>query len=170
MLSLNVPLPGAVLALVERLRPTLGGFETVRERPTLVAKRLGRPGPDEAAALESEVRLALAGAPAFEVRVAGVGSFVEPPAGPAPVVYLAVESPGLSDLHRRLVEAFGAVEGLEGDDYVPHVTLARGGDVDLEAALAALEVAASPVTWTATSLDLWDARHGERAGRVSLPG
>ena len=167
MFSLNVPLPGAVLALAERLRPDLGALETVREAPTLVAKRFGRLGPDEAAALQSEVRLALAGAPAFEARVAGLGAFEAPPAGPAPVVYLAVESPGLRALHDRLVEAFGAVEGLEGDDYVPHVTLARGGDVDVDAVLDGLEV--EPVAWDVTALEFWDARHRERAGRVSLP-
>ena len=170
MLSLNVPLPPAVDRLAADLRPALDGLETVREEPTLVAKRFGRLGPGAAAALQSEVRLALAGAPSFEVRVDGPGAFEAPVSGPAPVVYLAVESPGLRRLHDRLVEAFGALEGLEGDDYVPHVTLARGGDVDIDAVLARLEGEVEPVTWTATELWFWDARHGERAGRVSLPG
>lgn len=167
VLSLNVPLPGKVRALVERLRPALGGFETIREEPTLVAKRFGRLDADTAALLESEVRLALDDAPPFEARVAGLGAFEEPPTGPAPVVYLTVESPGLEALHGRLVDEFGAVEGLEGPHYVPHLTLARGGDVDVDEVVEELDV--EPVTWTVTELLIWDARHGERAGRVSLP-
>lgn len=171
MLSLNVPLPGRVRAQIEVLRPALGGFERVREEPTLVVKRFGRLDADEAARVESEVRTVLAGAPAFEARLDGLGSFADPPAGPAPVVYLAVESPGLEQLHDRLVEAFGAVDGLEGEDYVPHVTLARGGVADAPAALDRLaDVDVEPVRWTVTELWFWDARHGERVGRVSLPG
>ncbi|NIS33684.1 MAG: 2'-5' RNA ligase family protein, partial [Actinobacteria bacterium] len=105
--------------------------------PTLVAKRFDGAVPE--ASIESEARLALAGTGPFECRVTGLGAFEAPVAGPAPVAYLAVESPGLEALHDELVEAFGAVPGLEGEDYVPHVTLARGGDVE---ALSALEGAA----------------------------
>ncbi len=168
MFSLNVPLPGAVRRRIEDLRPALAGFETVREEPTLVVKRFGRVSPEEAARLESEVRLALAGTPAFEARVDGLGAFAAPVSGPAPVVYLAVESSGLEAVHARLVEAFDAVEGLEGGDYVPHVTVARGGEGTGLDELLAREV--EPVEWTVTELWFWDARHGERAGRVSLPG
>lgn len=167
MFSLNAPVPGAARRRIESLRPALGGFETVREEPTLVVKRFGRPAPDAVAHVQTEVRTALAGAPAFEVRLDGLGTFEDPPAGPAPVVYLAVESPGLVQLHERLVDAFGAVEGLEGEDYVPHVTVARGGDPDALDGLADVEV--EPVAWDVTELWFWDARHGERAGRVSLP-
>ncbi len=96
----------------------------------------------------------------------GLGAFEAPVAGPAPVAYLAVESPGLEALHDELVEAFGAVPGLEGEDYVPHVTLARGGDVE---ALSALEGAAvEPVAWTVDELLLWDARRSKPAGRIGL--
>ena len=162
--SLNVPVPAGVRRLVESLRPALSPFESVRETPTLVAKRFD--GSLPAGALESEVRLALADAEPFDVRVAGLGAFEDPIAGPAPVAYLAVESPGLEALHAELVGAFGAVQGLEGADYVPHVTLARGGPPD---ALSALEGAAvEPVAWRADELYLWDARRAEPVGRVAL--
>lgn len=168
MFSLNVPLPGVVRRHIEALQPALAGFDRVREEPTLVVKRFGRLATDEFQWTESEARLALAGAPSFEVRLDGIATFDRPAAGPAPVVYLAVESPGLIQLHARLVDAFGAVEGLEGDDYVPHVTLARGGD---QAALDRLsEIEVEPVHWTVTELWFWDTRYGERVGRVSLPG
>lgn len=167
MFSLNVPLPGAVRQRVEAVRPALTDFERVREDPTLVVKRFGRPTPAAIANLESEVRLALAGVPAFEARLDGLGAFERPVSGPAPVAYLAIESPGLVRVHQRLVGAFGAVEGIEGADYVPHVTLARGGGPEALARLADVQV--EPVSWTVTELWFWDARHGERAGRVALP-
>lgn len=164
--SLNVPLPASVRREIERLRPALSGFESVRETPTLVLKRFDGSVPD--AAIESEVRLALADATPFEVSVAGLDAFEEPVAGPAPVAYLAVEGPGLERLHTRLVEAFGAVEGLEGDDYVPHVTLARGGDTGAIDSLQSVSV--EPVAWTVTELWFWDARGGGRTGRIALTG
>lgn len=168
MFSLNVPLPGEVKRQVESLRPALSGFETIRTEPTLVVKRFGRPGSEDIGRIESESRAALAGEPAFEARLDGLGCFEDPPSGPAPVVYLAIESPGLIALHERLVEVFDAVDDLEGESYVPHITLARGG---APAAFDGLDdVAVESVTWTVSELWFWDARHGERAGRASLPG
>ncbi|HKJ57627.1 MAG TPA: 2'-5' RNA ligase family protein, partial [Halobacteriales archaeon] len=156
-----------VAALASELRPALASFERVRERHTLVVKRLGEAEPS---GLEKRVRRALSGVPAFEARVAGIGAFREPTAGPAPVVYLAVKSPGLVRLHRRLCETFGTVPGIEGDDYVPHVTLARGGgDEASEAVERLLETEVDPVTWTVGELVFWDARFDEVTGRVSLP-
>lgn len=165
--SLNAPVTGRVAEIAGGLRPALAPFETVRERHTLVLKRLGEA---EQAGLEKRVREALSGAPAVEARVAGIDAFEVPAAGPAPVVYLAVESPGLRRLHRRLCETVDPVAGIEGDDYVPHVTLARGGGPDAAAAVARLvEREVEPVTWTIGELVFWDARHGEVTGRVSLP-
>jgi len=166
--SVNVPVPGRVAALASRIRPALAPFETVRDRHTLVVKRVGEAEP---AGLEKRVRRALTGTPAFEARVSGVGTFAEPAAGRGPVVYLAVESPGLVELHRRLCESFEPVPGIEGEDYVPHVTLARGGGAEAEAAVERLvEAGVEPVTWTVSELVLWDAGYGEVVGRVSLPG
>lgn len=172
--SLNVPVPGRVAAVAGDLRPALAAFERVEERHTLVCKRLGEAGRDAAGAdpagLETRVRRALAGAPAFEARVSEIGAFEEPWAGPGPVLYLAVESPGLHEVHRRLCEALGVVEGIEGGEYVPHVTLARGGGEAAEEAVERLlETEFEPVTWTVGELLFWDARYDEVVGRVSLP-
>lgn len=170
MHSLNVPVPPAVERLAADLAPDLTGL-VPRDEHTLVVKRLG----DDGAAATKRVRRALRGAPAFEARVAEIGVFTDPPAGPAPVVYLAVESPGLASVHRQVCEAVPPVEGLEGADYVPHVTLARGDDggpslgggADAAARLDGRSV--GPVTWTVDELVFYDGRHREPAGRVSLP-
>lgn len=165
--SLNAPVPGRVSRLAADLEPSLSPFESIRDRHSLVVKRLGR---GEHGRLTKRARRALSGTAPIEARVAGVGVFEEPTAGSAPVVYLAVESPGLVDLHRRLCETFDPVAGIEADDYVPHVTLARGGGVEAQAAAERLAGASvEPVTWTVSELVFWDARHGEATGRVTLP-
>lgn len=167
MFSLNVPLPGRVAALAADLHPALMGFESVRDDHTLVCKRFGSPEPHEIPNLEERTRRALAGLGPFEARTNGIDAFDNPVNGDGPVVYLAVESPGLYDAHRRLVDAFDAVPDLEGEDYVPHVTLARDGDPDDVRRLRATTV--GPVTWTVTELAFFDATYGERTSTVSLP-
>lgn len=159
--SLNVPVPGAVRRLATDLLPELSAFDRVRDRPGLVCKRF------EGRVDRVAVREALAGAPAFEARVVGVDYFERPARGPGPVVYLDVESPGLDRVHRRLVERFDPVPGLEGDDYVPHVTLARGGDTAAAERLADRSV--ESVAWTVSRLDCWDAELREAVGSVELP-
>jgi 2'-5' RNA ligase len=162
--SLNVPVPGEVERLAADLHPRLLSFETLRDRHTLVVKRLG----DESLSrVRERLRAPLTGAPAFEARITGVDYFADPPRGSGPVVYLAVESPGIERLHRRLTDEFDPIEGLEGDDYVPHVTLARGGSVEDAEALADLDV--DPVTWTVSRLVLWDATYRETAASFGLP-
>lgn len=136
MFSLNVPLPPAVDRLADRLEPELHRFDRVRERHTLVCKRLGvnvlsnprRPPQKETALSEvrSELRPLVRETGPFQVEITGIDAFEQPTTGPGPVVYLVVESEPLVRLHWRLARAFGAVEGIEGDAYVPHVTLARG--------------------------------------------
>ncbi|WP_135853371.1 2'-5' RNA ligase family protein [Halorussus salinus] len=171
MYSLNVPVPGEVERLAEELRPQLLDFDTIRERHGLLCKRLGDEPPGGIARLREQVRTRLAGAPAFEARVTGIDCFEHPPLGEGPVVYLAVESPGLKRVHERLVGDFSAVEEFEGDDYVPHVTLARGGGVAAERTarrLADREI--EPVTWTVNRLALWDATYDEEVATFSLPG
>ena len=169
MYSLNVPVPGAVARVAAELHPALQPFGTVRDRHTLVLKRLevdGSPGFDRAA---KRVRRTLAGAPAVEARTAGIDSFEEPVAGPGPVVYLGVASPGLHDLHNRLVDELGAVTGLEGPSWVPHITLARGGDPTATDLDRLRSHDPDPVTWTVGSLEFYDAHRNERAGTISLP-
>jgi len=165
--SLNVPVPGVVERLAADLHPRLTPFDRIRDRHTLVCKRFEA---DEAASdhLRDRLRRALSPTPAFEARITGIDAFETPTRGSAPVVYLDVESPGLHDLHRRLVETFGAVhDDLEGEGYVPHVTLARGDGGDALDDLRRLDV--DPVTWTVSELILWSRARRETVWRVSLP-
>jgi hypothetical protein len=158
--SLNVPVPGRVRRLAADRRPALAAFDRVREDHSLVCKRFERPPGRRA------LDAALRGAPAFEAAVTAVDFFADPVRGPGPVVYLTVESPGLRDLHRRLVERFGAVPGLEGEAYVPHVTLARGGSVaDAERLAGPVE----PTTWTVSRLLAWNATHRAPERELPLP-
>jgi len=168
VLSLNVPVPGEARRLAGELRPWLAAFDSIRDRHTLVAKRLDDTAEGGRARVEGRARRALAGAPAFEARVTGIDFFAEPTAGTAPVVYFAVESPGLDRIHDRLVEVFGALDGVEGAEYTPHVTLARGGAMEMAERLADRTI--DPVTWTVSELEFYDARYRERIGTVSLPG
>lgn len=165
MYSLNTPVPGRVSALASELYPSLVGFESVRERHSILVKRLGAEGPF--ARIAERSRRILRDAPAVEARVAGIDYFEEPPRGASPVVYLTVESPGLTRIHRRLVDELGAVDNLEGEDYTMHVTLARGGDVEAARRLAERDV--DPITWTISELQFWDASHAEVVSTVSLP-
>lgn len=179
--SLNVPVPGEAKRLAADLFPRLAAFDRVRKRHTLVAKRFedatrgdgtertrshGSSGNHELATLRERVRPALVGTPAFEARIAGIEVFEQPVRGPGPVLYLAVESPGLHRLHRRLVSEFGAVPELEGEAYTPHVTLARGGSVD---AARRLVDDVEPIEWVVSELHFFDPRYRETVGRVSLP-
>ena len=172
MFSLNVPVPGAVARLAAELHPQLVGFDSRREQHTLVVKRfddstLRASQPEvQLATLQQQLPQELAGTPAFEAAVRAVDFFAEPARGAGPVVYLAVESPGLRRLHEALVDAYGVVEGLEGDDYVSHVTLARGGSVvDAERVAGEIE----GVSWTVSELVIWDSRYREAVSRYSLP-
>ncbi|MGM0398505.1 MAG: 2'-5' RNA ligase family protein [Halobacteriota archaeon] len=169
MYSLNVPLPPAVHEAVDSLRPALVGFDRIRDgrTRTLVVKRLDADDRREYLGAERRARAALSGAPPFEARITTVGVFEDPPHGRGPVAYLGVESPGLRSLHERLADALGALPALEGDDYTPHVTLARGGD---DRAIERLRNAPlETVSWTVDELEFYDARHDERIESVPLP-
>jgi len=117
--------------------------------------------------VRAQVREHLTGQPAFEARVTGIDYFDEAASGPSPVVYLTVESPELRRLHGRLLELFSPVEGMEGDEYTPHVTIARGGDLAATQRLS--ERSIEQITWTVSRLTIRDARRGEPASSVSLP-
>ncbi|MFB6164253.1 MAG: 2'-5' RNA ligase family protein [Haloarculaceae archaeon] len=169
MYSLNAPVPSAVAALASDVAADL---PAARERPrgshTLGVKRLGTGDHERYARLEARAREALAGAPAVAARVADVAVFEDAPIGSAPVVYLAVESPGLIGIHERLCEAFDPIDGIEGDDYTPHVTIARGGS--LEAARAVADAASlEPIEWTIDELVFWDAEREQSISRIALP-
>jgi len=180
--SLNVPLSPAVDRLADDLHPKRKGFDAVRERRTLVCKRFGvddvrdpdgdadrTPARDDALdRLRGRLSHPLAGTDPFEVAVTGVDVFDAPASGSRPVVYLAVESEGLVRLHRRLCAAFGAVDGIEGDDYVPHVTLARGGNPEPGAVAGLMDAAFEPIRWRVHALDVWDPEYREVAATVDL--
>ena len=167
MYSLNVPLPSAVARRAGEIARDLPGA-TPRERGehTLLAKRLGRGDRAAYNRYEAAAREVLAGTAPFAVRVDRVDVFEAAVTGTSPVVYLAVESPGLIDVHQRLCERFEPLEDLGGEDYVPHVTVARGGSV--EAATAACGPI-EPIEWTAETLEFYDAERGVPVSRLSLP-
>lgn len=164
MYSLNVPVSGQVSRLASDLFPYLASFERIRDRHTLVCKRFEESNIHH---LQEKLRHALRGAPAFEVQVTGIDYFPSPPVGSAPVVYLTVESPGLVDLHSRLVDESGAIDGLEDDDYVPHITLARSGSIADAQALVGHEF--EPITWTVSRLELYDPEYREPVTSITLP-
>jgi len=164
--SLNAPVPGRVGALAGEIARQLPAARArTRGEHTLCVKRLAN---DTAySRIEARAREALAGQPAVEARVDEVGVFEQPPVGTAPVVYLAVESPGLVQLHEHLVATFESVsDEIEGESYVPHVTIARGGSVDTARRVAG-EV--DSIEWTVSELQFWDAKHGQSVSTVSLP-
>ncbi|MFB6088027.1 MAG: 2'-5' RNA ligase family protein [Haloarculaceae archaeon] len=168
MYSLNVHVPGDVGALATDIGRRLPGAEARRRgEHTLVCKRLGDGDATHYHRLEARARDALTGTPPFTARVTGLDWFADVPRGASPVVYLAVESPALERLHARLCEVFDPVEGIEGDDYVPHVTVARGGSPERAREVCATDV--DPVEWTVETLVFWDAERGQSVSRLSLP-
>ncbi|MFB6139241.1 MAG: 2'-5' RNA ligase family protein [Halosimplex sp.] len=167
MYSLNVPVPGTVAALAGDLGTRLGAAQIrPRGEHTLVCKRLGRGDAAVYHELEARARDALRGEPPFAVRVGGVDVFTDVPRGEGPVVYLTVESPGLVALHERLCDVFDPVDDVEGEEYVPHVTVARGGSVERAADLR--ETPIEPVEWTVERLEFWDAERSQSVSSVSL--
>ncbi|WP_276273387.1 2'-5' RNA ligase family protein [Haloarcula litorea] len=168
MYSLNAPPPSGVTALASELaRDAPRAQARARGEHTLVAKRLGEGDHAAYARLEARAREAVRGTAPFAARVTGVERFETAVTGTSPVVYLAVESPGLVRLHRRLCERFDPVDGLEGDAYVPHVTVCRGGDPETARRLTERRI--DPVEWTVDELAFFDAERGRSVSRVSLP-
>lgn len=161
MYSLNAPVPATVARLASGLAADLRDAD-IRTRHTLLVKRFGdhpRRGVAQGA------RSVLAGCPGFEARVIGVGCFENPPDNRGPVAYLMVKSPDLTEIHRRLCEVFEPVPGLEGEEYVPHITVARRGDAPR---LEGSEI--DSISWTIDRLDLWDADEREVVESIALSG
>jgi len=174
--SLNVPVSGRVRRLANELYPELVSFDRIRDRHTLVLKRFGenlfehphRESTHHVATLKREVRPIAESTEPFSIRLTHIDTFDVPTDGSAPVVYLAVESEGLWDLHYRLTDAFGAVPRLEADEYTPHVTLARDGEQSVADRLCEREI--EPIEWTVSRLGIYDARFRESAGEIPLGG
>jgi 2'-5' RNA ligase len=160
--SLNAPVPPEVETIARERQADLPGGWRPRDRLTLVVKRVGE-GETDHRALARRASEALSGASPCRARLGGVGTFAT---GNGPVAYLRVDSPALERLHRRLCRSFDVVPGIEGEDYVPHVTLGRGGDPDAVAALRDREV--EPVEWTVSDLLLWSNRWREPVASIPL--
>lgn len=168
MYSLNAPVPAAVARLASDLARELPGARArARGEHTLLLKRLGAGNAGGVDHLVERARTAVAGTEPFAVSVTGVDYFAQPETGTGPVVYLVVQSTPLMALHRRLCEAFEPVAHLEGEAYVPHVTIARGGEVAAAERLAARDVEASQ--FQVSELVVWDAERGLPRTRISLP-
>lgn len=165
MYSLNVAVPGRVRELAHSLYPQLTAFSSIRDHHSILVKRLG--DKETYPRLAQRAREVLAGTPPIEAAITGIDYFPDPPRGPAPVVYLAVDSPGLDTVHRKLVDELGAIPDLEGEDYTMHVTLARGGTEQAAERIAAESI--EPITWTITELLFWDAHQARSIGTLSLP-
>lgn len=167
MYSLNVPVPARVGRLAGKLARQLPDARPRRRgEHTLGVKRLETGTDRPYGHLEAHVRDLLADQPTFEVRVTGIDYFTEAVTGSSPVVYLSIESPELVALHRRLSAAFEPIDGIEGEGYTPHVTVARGGS--LEMAERVVDRAIEPVAWTVTELVFWDAAQSRSISTLSL--
>lgn len=66
-------------------------------------------------------------------------------------------------MHNELSEHFEPIEGIEGEDYVPHITIARGGDADKLRNRHLSDV------FTVESLQIWAAKYEEPVERLALP-
>lgn len=166
--SLNAPVPTAVRKRRDELAPALEPFEQRRNPLTLVVKRFGESSSLAMSSLEDELRSVLQSWAPMAARIRNIDAFVEPAGGPGPVVYYDVESPGLEALHAALVDRFGPTDSaIEGPHYVPHVTLARGGErVHLERITGPVT---PPIEWTIDELVLWSARYDQRVATITLP-
>lgn len=167
MYSVNVPVPGRVRRVASDLEPQLVAFAHRPQDHTLLLKRLAASTPSERHRVQRQVRDALHGLGPFSVRITGVDYFKDPTSGTSPVVYLRVESPGLVGAHDRLVDELGAFDGLGGEDYVPHITIARDGPIEAAEAIADVDV--ESVEWTAERLEFYDAHREEPTGEIRLP-
>ena len=168
MYSLNVPVPTRVASAASEVARELPQAR-IRNRGehTLGVKRLASDQGAQYSRIEARTRELLAGQPPFEAQISEIGVFENPPVGTAPVVHFVVESPELRALHDRLVEQFGIVDGeIEGENYSPHVTIARGGSIEMAERVAG---DIEPVNWSVTELIFWDATHDQSVSTVSLP-
>ncbi|ELY98104.1 2'-5' RNA ligase family protein [Natrialba asiatica] len=166
MYSVIAPVPGRVRKLATDLHPELVAFEHVRRTHSCLLKRLGDASRTHLTHLQRRTHRALENTAAVDATITGIDYFDDPPIGSAPVVYLSVDSPGLEAIHSQLIEIFDPVDDLEGDDYVPHITLARGGDTATARRLADREI--DPITWTVTELEFWNGTEKVPASRVPL--
>jgi 2'-5' RNA ligase len=168
MYSLTVPVPGRVAALASDIARELpAAHARSRGEHSLCVKRLDGTGTNGGySRLEARSREMLAEQGSFEVSVTGVDCFERPAVGSGPVVYLVVESPELRRLHERLAVVFPPIEGVEGPEYTPHVTVSRGGS--RRGVERVTDRTVEPITWTVSELVFWDATSHRSVSTVSL--
>nr|WP_233265082.1 2'-5' RNA ligase family protein [Halomarina oriensis] len=159
---MNAPIPADVETVARELQADLPEGCRPRDRLTLVVKRVGE-GETDHRELAGRAREALSGASASHARLGGVGTFGDEN---GPVVHLRVESPDLERLHRRLCRSFDPVPDIESENYVPHVTLGRGGDAGAGTSFCEREV--EPVEWQVSDLLLWSNRWREPVTSLAL--
>lgn len=166
--SLNAAIPAAAIEQRDELLEHLESFETVRDPLTLVIKRFGTPDSTALSSLERSLGEVLNEWGPMRAEIDGIDLFMDPPSGPSPVIYLGVSSHGLEALHRDLVDRFGVVDpAIEGENYIPHITIARGGP---RVAIDELrDISLETHQWTIETVMLWSSRHDKPVKQFSLP-
>ncbi|MFB6188052.1 MAG: 2'-5' RNA ligase family protein, partial [Halobacteriaceae archaeon] len=163
--SLNIPVAGEVKQETNQFTPYLTDFE-VRDHFTFVIKRF-QEDRDRIDQIQKRTRHALSGMSPFSVKITGIDCFRNPPKGDGTVVYFAVESSQLLDIHKQLCDEFGIVQPLEGDEYSPHITIARGNNEKTIETLLSQSI--KPITWQVNHLEFFDPVKQELLGQVGLP-
>jgi 2'-5' RNA ligase len=173
-----VELPAAVRERVaERAARLRESFPRVRAswvRPESLHLTLKFVGEIERARVEdlsAAAGRAVAGGGAFELTLAGAGTF--PPHGPPRVMWLGVTdaSGGLARLHRRLEDECAAAGfGREARAFSPHLTLARPREPRAARDLAAAhrETPFEPLTFAVHELNVMRSELGPGGSRYTL--
>ena len=161
MWSLNAMIPRKIAEMIHSFGPELNGWEEINTDHTLVIKRFQETNLREG--FESEMRLLLEKTDAFEIRIKGMDIFSSVPKGSSPVLYIEIESKDLRKIHGELIDVFGVVEGLEGKDYIPHITFARGHKDGLEKFEKNLDA-----TDIVRVLEFWDREKYKSRGKIFL--
>lgn len=163
MYSLNVPLPGEVRRLGRSFHPVLGS--AARETYTLLVKRLDTTD-TERPVVEKRVRRVLDDVTPFSITVTHVSAFDDPTTGTGTVLYLAIDSPTLHDIHETLCDVVPPAADVEGPEYTPHITIGRTTDIDRIDSVRTRDI--DPVGWTVTTLTFYDAATETTRGHVPL--
>ena len=160
MWSLNVSIPQNIVRAIEEVALGVRGWEEICEEPTLVIKRFEKRDLD--GHVKSEIRFLLESVEPFGIEIENLERFDVAEKGSSPVLYLEVKSPEVKALHETLVDVFGSVEGVEGENYIPHITIARGGSGDY----TVFSGLSCDTGWTVEMLEFWD--RGERKKRSKI--
>ncbi len=160
--SLNVSIPQNIVRAIGEVTSELGQGGEVNEELTLVIKRFEKRDLD--GHLESEIKILLENVEPFVVEIGNLKMFDVADRGTSPVLYLEVKSRGIKLLHETLVSSFGCVEGVEGENYIPHITIARGDGVR---GVDFSDFSCS-TRWTAEILEFWDRNKRKKKNKVIL--